>query len=224
MRATFVILAAVFAASVSEVSAAAKFVASKASTSKLPAQVVIRNDRKSITAFRFDGKIREALVSMRSTPLKLDYRPFGAVIYGSGASFSNQRVPSDLAPLFKEAAEKHGIDPRLLVAVARRESAFDSSVVSRVGAQGLMQLMPATATYLGVSQPFDPRENVFAGSRYLRMLLDTFRGDLDLTLAAYNAGPGAVQRYRGVPPYRETQAYVRAIRAEYENAIRFVTN
>lgn len=92
--------------------------------------------------------------------------------------------------------------------------------VSRVGAQGLMQLMPATAAFLGITDSFDPRQNVFAGTRYLRTLLDTFRGDLDLTLAAYNAGPGAVQKYRGVPPYRETKAYIASVRTEYERSLR----
>ena len=82
-----------------------------------------------------------------------------------------------------------------------------------------MQLMPATAKYLGVTNIFDPRENIFAGARYLRTLLDTFHGDLDLAVAAYNAGPGAVAKYKGVPPYRETQAYVAAVRANYEQSL-----
>jgi len=83
-----------------------------------------------------------------------------------------------------------------------------------------MQLMPATARFLGVTNVFDARENIFGGTRYLRTLLDTFGGDLDLALAAYNAGPGAVEKYRGVPPYRETREYVAAVRASYEKALR----
>jgi soluble lytic murein transglycosylase-like protein len=81
-----------------------------------------------------------------------------------------------------------------------------------------MQLMPQTAKYLGVSNPFDARENVMGGARYLKTLLDTFDGDLDLTLAAYNAGPGAVRRYRGVPPYQETMNYVASIKKNYQSA------
>jgi len=82
-----------------------------------------------------------------------------------------------------------------------------------------MQLMPATARYLGIHDVFDARQNIDGGARYLRTLLDTFHGDLDLTLAAYNAGPGAVAKYKGIPPYRETQAYVRSIRANYEKSV-----
>jgi soluble lytic murein transglycosylase-like protein len=84
-------------------------------------------------------------------------------------------------------------------------------VVSPAGAQGLMQIMPALATKLGVSDPFDPRQNIMAGARYLRQLLDANRGNLRLTLASYNAGPGNVEKYKGVPPFRETREYVKRI-------------
>ena len=83
-----------------------------------------------------------------------------------------------------------------------------------------MQLMPITARRFGVIDRFDARQNIFGGTRYLRTLLDTFHGDLDLTLAAYNAGPGAVQKHQGVPPYRETRAYVTAVRKTYESSLR----
>ncbi|MEO8036916.1 MAG: lytic transglycosylase domain-containing protein, partial [Acidobacteriota bacterium] len=124
-----------------------------------------------------------------------------------------------LSAMFSDAARAHGVDPRLLAAIARRESAWNPAAVSHVGASGVMQLMPATAKFLGVNNVFDARENIFGGARYLRTLLDTFHGDLDLTLAAYNAGPGAVQRYNGVPPYAETREYVRFIRASYEKSL-----
>src|SRR5947209_6961236 len=107
-----------------------------------------------------------------------------------------------------------------VTAVAGRESRFNPRAISRSGACGIMQLMPATARFLGLDNVFDPRQNILAGTRYLRTLLDTFHGDLDLTLAAYNAGPGAVQRYNGVPPYRETQEYVRIVRARYEASLK----
>jgi soluble lytic murein transglycosylase-like protein len=114
-------------------------------------------------------------------------------------------------PLVQEAAEYHGVDPDLVRAVVRTESAFDPTAVSTAGAQGLMQLMPALSDELGVKDPFDPRENVFAGVRYLRALLDQHEGDEALALASYNAGPGTVMRYNGVPPYPETEQYIRNI-------------
>ena len=181
-----------------------------------PGKIVISNDSTRITAFRFFGNIREALVSLTSMP-KLMTRSFGSVLFNSNARAT--AVPSYLNEIINDAGRAHGVDPRLVAAVARRESRFNSSAVSPVGACGVMQLMPATARYLGVTNIFDARENVFAGTRYLRTLLDTFHGDLDLALAAYNAGPGAVQKYNGVPPYRETRAYVAAIRSNYEQSL-----
>lgn len=182
---------------------------------KKPGKVVISNDRNSITAHRFFGNIREALVSLRSTR-RFSLNPYGRSIFDPN---SVATAPSDLTAFVQEAARTHGVDPRLVAAVARRESAWNSKAVSPVGACGVMQLMPATAQYLGVTNVFDPRENILGGTRYLRTLLDTFGGDLDLALAAYNAGPGAVAKYRGIPPYRETQAYVAAVRASYEQSL-----
>lgn len=108
------------------------------------------------------------------------------------------------------AAQRHGVDADLVHAVIRAESNYRSGCRSTAGAMGLMQLMPGTARSLGVSDPWDPAQNVDGGVRYLRQQLDRF-GEVDLALAAYNAGPGAVKRYDGVPPYRETQAYVKRV-------------
>lgn len=180
-------------------------------------KIVIRNDRRSITAYHFFGDVREALFSLRSRP-RIASRPFGAVLFDSSASVT--QIPAHLSGVIADAARTHGVDPRLVAAVALRESAWDPQAVSPVGACGLMQLMPATARYLGVTNVFDLRQNVGGGTRYLRTLLDTFNGDLDLALAAYNAGPGAVLKYSGVPPYRETRAYVAAIRKSYEAALK----
>jgi soluble lytic murein transglycosylase-like protein len=113
--------------------------------------------------------------------------------------------------IIAEAAARYDLDPELIRAVMRAESAFDPTVVSPAGAQGLMQLMPGLATEMGVSDVFDPRQNIMGGARYLRWLLDRNRGNIPLTLAGYNAGPGAVSKYRKVPPFRETQNYVKKI-------------
>jgi soluble lytic murein transglycosylase-like protein len=119
--------------------------------------------------------------------------------------------PSAFEHLITAAAAKYALDAALIRAVINAESAFDPLAVSRAGAMGLMQLMPPLAAEMGVTDPFDPRQNIFAGSRYLRQLLDAYDGDVTLALASYNAGPGAVERYNGVPPYPETQHYVKTI-------------
>jgi soluble lytic murein transglycosylase-like protein len=106
------------------------------------------------------------------------------------------------------------VDPALVEAIIANESGFDPHATSRAGAAGLMQLMPKTAASLGVRDPYDPAQNVRGGTRYLRMLLDRF-GDVELAIAAYNAGPGAVEWYGGVPPYAQTRAYVRNVLARY---------
>jgi soluble lytic murein transglycosylase-like protein len=115
----------------------------------------------------------------------------------------------------RQAATLYQIPEELIRAVMKAESNYDPRVISPAGAQGLMQLMPETALRMQVRDPFDPREAIFGGTRYLRVLANLFNGDLDLTVAAYNAGEGAVMRYGGIPPYAETQAYVTRVRTYY---------
>jgi soluble lytic murein transglycosylase-like protein len=123
---------------------------------------------------------------------------------------------SDYDPLIDEAARTHSVPPALVKAVIAAESAFNPGAVSRAGAQGLMQLMPATADQLGVVDAFSAPQNVHAGTSYLRELIDRY-GDLPQALAAYNAGPTAVDKYGGIPPYRETQAYVERVLTYYRS-------
>jgi soluble lytic murein transglycosylase-like protein len=111
------------------------------------------------------------------------------------------------------AASKHGIDPALLAGLVKQESNFNPNAGSPAGARGLTQLMPGTAAGLGVTDVLDPVQSLDGGAKYLRQQLDAFGGDVTRALAAYNAGPGAVQRYGGVPPYAETQNYVRIVQA-----------
>jgi soluble lytic murein transglycosylase-like protein len=113
------------------------------------------------------------------------------------------------------AGKRHGVDPVLLYATMHQESSFKPRAMSYKGARGLMQLMPATAARFGVTNIWDPRQNIDGGARYMRFLLDRFGGDVRLALAGYNAGEGAVDKYQGVPPYRETREYVRRIGERY---------
>jgi hypothetical protein len=122
----------------------------------------------------------------------------------------------EIEKLVKQAASRNQVDPDLVKAVIQVESGFDPKAVSSKGAMGLMQLIPATAHRFGVSDPFDPKQNIEGGVNYLKYLLDMFGGDLNLSLAAYNAGEHAVQKFGGVPSIPETQSYVRKVTSIYQ--------
>lgn len=129
-------------------------------------------------------------------------------------SFDNTQTSSDATALdayFQSAADTYGISVDLLKAVAKQESNFVTDIVSSAGAIGVMQLMPSTAEYLGVSDPYDAEQNIMGGAKLLAELLDRYDGDVSLALAAYNAGSGAVDAYGGIPPYTETQNFVSKI-------------
>ncbi len=131
----------------------------------------------------------------------------------SAAPVSTGTGTGQYAALIQAYAAKHGIDPKLVRAVIQTESGGNPRAVSPAGAMGLMQLMPANIQEAGISDAFDPEQNIAAGTQQLSGLLKEYGGDLDLALAGYNAGPGNVRRYGGVPPFRETQNYIRKVRA-----------
>lgn len=139
-------------------------------------------------------------------------------IVDEGKSPTEVKLLPHWEAIIRPAADKYRLDPNLVAAVIWTESSGDPNAVSKKGAQGLMQLMPETARELGVQRVLDPAENVEGGSRYLRRMLDAHDGDLSLALAAYNAGPTAVARYGGIPPYPETQSYVNKVLRLFEEA------
>jgi hypothetical protein len=161
---------------------------------------------------RNDRGVMEATNAPDETNYRLAYPGKGTLIHSASwrlrPTYSGE-FDADITA----AAAQHGVSVDLVRAVIQAESDYDHLAVSSKGAQGLMQLMPDTGRRMGVANAFDARQNIFGGVRYLRLLLDMFQGDVRLATAAYNAGPNAVVRYGGVPPYRETRGYVQKIQA-----------
>lgn len=129
----------------------------------------------------------------------------------STSSVTVTSCPEDLASIFEEASVSYGVSKELLMSIARAESGFSSTAVSSAGAVGIMQLMPATAASLGVSNSYDPRENIMGGAKLISQLLTKYNGDTSLALAAYNSGSANVDKYGGIPPFAETQNYVQKV-------------
>jgi soluble lytic murein transglycosylase-like protein len=155
-------------------------------------------------------EIIEDYVDHHSAP-PLTTKPGADVIHSTDESSAK----TDFDEYITKAAEMYHVPKKLIQAVIKQESNFNPNAISPAGAMGLMQLMPATARSLGVSNPMDPEENIFGGTKYLRQLLNRFHDNIELALAAYNAGPGNVEKYGGVPPFQETVKYVQNITQNY---------
>jgi len=151
-------------------------------------------------------------------PLEIGAIPFSAILehVSHGGAAGDEMLRNAIEAEIEAASLRHNLDPNLVRAVIRVESNYRHDAVSHAGAMGLMQLMPRTAESLGVTNPFDIRQNIDGGTRYLRRMLDMFDGDVSLALAAYNAGAGAVRRHGGIPPFRETQNHVPRVLQHFE--------
>jgi len=147
------------------------------------------------------------------TNIKTDRR---YTIYIRGSRKTPAEYIEEYSNIIRQASKRFGIDPHFIKAIIKAESGFDHKAISSKGAQGLMQLMPATADDMAVEDPFDPEENIFGGTRYLSLLLKRFKNNKVLALAAYNAGPEAVESFKGVPPFPETKAFIKRVMDYYE--------
>ena len=130
-------------------------------------------------------------------------------------NFNKRATRDEIISMIEDTSAKYGVDAKLIKALVKQESGFNPTAKSKAGALGLMQLMPSTAKGLGVKDPLDAKQNIEGGVKYVKSLLNRFDGNIILALAAYNAGPNAVKKYDGIPPYKETQNYVRSILANY---------
>lgn len=162
-------------------------------------------------ALRRMGQIERQFSAITGENSKADFKQVLNQKISNENTISTASKDNNYQNLIQKASAKYGVDQSLIQSVIQTESNFNEKAVSKVGAQGLMQLMPATAKSLGVENAFDPQQNIEGGVKYLSQLLGKYNGNKELALAAYNAGPKAVEKYGGVPPYKETQQYVKKI-------------
>jgi soluble lytic murein transglycosylase-like protein len=159
----------------------------------------------------------QRLLQLEGQPVTNLQQPLFTDVLTQNLMSAPQLNKAGFMPIVQHLSQQHQVDPELIMALIQQESGFNPKAKSAVGARGLMQLMPATAAQLGVN-PDDPQQNLEGGIRYLKQQLQKYNGNVPLALAAYNAGPGAVDKYGGIPPYKETQNYVRKILANYLKA------
>lgn len=182
------------------------------------------NENKPITQTSYQNTIKAkandsaSFDSIFEAETVIYAKPLSNDIHTRNSVNNSSIPPENLESIFQSASEQFHIDKDLLKAVAKAESNFNPNVVSNSGAIGIMQLMPSTASTLGVSNPYDPNQNIMGGAKYLSQLYQQYNGDLSLTLAAYNAGPGNVQKYNGVPPFAETENYIEKVFNYLENS------
>ncbi|MBI4412583.1 MAG: lytic transglycosylase domain-containing protein [Deltaproteobacteria bacterium] len=161
------------------------------------------------------GKLPESVIGVNGLGRPSGFAGPSSVTAQSGKT---PRKLQTYSPMIEKAAHKYNVDPNLVAGLIKQESGYNPNAVSKAGAMGLMQLMPGTARSMGVRDPMNAEQNIDGGTKYLRQMLDKFGGDVKLALAAYNAGPGAVQKYGNkIPPYKETQHYVKAVTANAES-------
>lgn len=187
-------------------------------------QAIEKAKEKEQLQQEFQATLEEAMNSYSSPNATKSTSSIGTPISGNNSNSSiysgtdSLGCPAELEPYFQVAADTYGVDVNLLKAIAKQESAFTSNAVSKSGAVGIMQLMPQTASYLGVTDSYNSYQNIMGGAKFISSLLQQYNGNVSLALAAYNAGPNAVEKYNGIPPYEETQNYVAKVTEYYSQA------